>query len=222
MKNNYFLPRADLAFLQWAVNFLAGLALIFQRIGFPETVYNQLKALLDTFSEKFGIAESPQTRTKASVQEKNDARKSLEKSIQQAYGEYLMRNHLVTDADRDNLGLPIYKTTRTPSPVATTYPDSDVDSSTLRRLTIHFFDQGNKHSKAKPVGQHGAEILWMISDTPIINVEDLLHSSFDTHTPFTLQFKGEERGKTVYFCLCWENTRGEKGPWSPIQSAVIP
>jgi hypothetical protein len=31
-----------------------------------------------------------------------------------------------------------------------------------------------------------------------------------------------DRGKTVYFCLCWENNRGEKGPWSEIVFAVIP
>jgi hypothetical protein len=31
-----------------------------------------------------------------------------------------------------------------------------------------------------------------------------------------------QRGKTVYFALRWENTRGEKGPWSEIMSAIIP
>jgi hypothetical protein len=43
-----------------------------------------------------------------------------------------------------------------------------------------------------------------------------------THTPFTLEFDENERGKTIYFCLCGENTRGEKGPWSEIQNAIIP
>ncbi|MDR1552126.1 MAG: hypothetical protein LBS69_01520, partial [Prevotellaceae bacterium] len=77
-------------------------------------------------------------------------------------------------------------------------------------------------SKAKPAGQHGAEIRWTISDTPVVDVEELIHSAFDTHTPFTLEFQGHERGRMAYFCLCWENTRGEKGPWSEIVSAIIP
>jgi hypothetical protein len=55
-----------------------------------------------------------------------------------------------------------------------------------------------------------------------VPVKYLIRSAFDTRTPFTLEFEGHERGKTVYFCLCWENTRGEKGHWSEIQSAVIP
>ena len=48
------------------------------------------------------------------------------------------------------------------------------------------------------------------------------HSEFDTASPFTLNFQGHERGKTVYFCLRWENTVGEKGPWGEIYSAIVP
>jgi hypothetical protein len=59
----------------------------------------------------------------------------------------------------------------------------------------------------KPAGQHGAEIRWAMRDT---------------HMPLTFEFDESDRGKTVYFCLGWENTRGEKGPWSEIQSAIVP
>jgi hypothetical protein len=62
----------------------------------------------------------------------------------------------------------------------------------------------------------------MVSDVPILDADELVHSSFDTHTPFKLKFNGHERGKTVYFALRWENTRGEKGPWSAVISAIIP
>jgi hypothetical protein len=122
----------------------------------------------------------------------------------------------------DDLGLPIHKSGRTPSPIAVSYPGFDIDSSTIRRLLVDFYDQGSKTSKAKPAGQHGAEIRWVISDTPIVDVAGLLYSLFDTHTPFSFGFLGSQRGKTVYFALRWENTCGEKGPWSKIQSAIIP
>jgi hypothetical protein len=120
------------------------------------------------------------------------------------------------------MGLPIHKTTRTPAPVATTYPDYDVDSGTIRRLIIHFYDQGQKTTKAKPEGQHCVEIKWAMLDTPPATISELVNSSVDTHTPFTLDFEENQRGKTVYFCLCWENTRGEKGPWSKIVGAIVP
>jgi hypothetical protein len=198
------------------------LGLSLARFGFPPEEYDELTQLHTDFVQKLEIAEAPATRTKVTIQEKNDARHLLEKKLRQSTGEYLTRNHRVTDADRDSLGLPIHKTTHTPAPVATTYPDFDVDSGTIRRLTINYYDAGGKKSKAKPEGQHGAEIRWTISDAPVVDIDDLTHSSFDTRTPFTLEFQGHERGKTVYFCLRWENTRGKKGPWSEIVSAIIP
>ncbi|MDR2361145.1 MAG: hypothetical protein LBD91_00235 [Prevotellaceae bacterium] len=89
-----------------------------------------------------------------------------------------------------------------------TSPDYDIDSGTTRRLTIHFFDQGSRGSKAKPAGQHGAEIRWAILETPPASINDLIRSLFDTHTPFMLEFD--------------ENQRGEKGPWSEIMSTIVP
>jgi hypothetical protein len=50
----------------------------------------------------------------------------------------------------------------------------------------------------------------------------LARAAFSTRSPYKLSFTGDERGSRVYICLRWENTRGEKGPWSAISSAVVP
>jgi hypothetical protein len=222
MSNSDFIPGKDAEFAQWARSFITALLPMCERIGFPVDLYQQLVTENNTFADKYNLAEAPSTRTKVIVLEKNEARKVLTQTLRQAVGEYISRNHLVTDIDRESLGLPIRKTTRTPAPVATTFPDIDVDSRMIRQLTFHFYEQGKKKSRAKPQGQHGAEIRWAIRDTAPTVISELINSSFDTHTPFTLIFDENLRGKTVYFCLCWENTRGEKGPWSKIQSAIIP
>jgi hypothetical protein len=69
---------------------------------------------------------------------------------------------------------------------------------------------------------HGAEILYEIRDEPPATAEDLRHSSFATKTRMVYTFTEAERGKKVYFAARWENTRGEKGPWSDVVSAIIP
>jgi hypothetical protein len=46
--------------------------------------------------------------------------------------------------------------------------------------------------------------------------------AFDTRSPYTFRFEENQRGQTVFFCLRWENTTGQKGPWSEIVSAIIP
>jgi hypothetical protein len=192
------------------------------KFNFPKAEYDLLEQEKDVYAQKLEVATESATRTSVNIKEKNTAKKVLKTHIRLSTGDYLMRNHLLTDADRDMLGLPIRKTTRTPAPVAETYPDFNIDSSMLRRLSIHFYEKDGDHKKAKPAGQHGAEIAWAISDTLPASLNDLTHSSFDTRTPLTLEFDEPDRGKTVYFALRWENTRGLKGPWSPIQKAIIP
>jgi hypothetical protein len=51
--------------------------------------------------------------------------------------------------------------------------------------------------------------------------EDLPHSVFTRRKKERFDFDGYS-GKTVYFCLRWENTKGEGGPFGPIKQAVIP
>jgi hypothetical protein len=220
MSSKDYLPGSDRSFLQWVFSFLAVLFPSLKRFDFPEDRYQTLASKRDVFANKLIAAESPATRTKGIVQEKNEARKDLEQEVRQAVRQFLTYNLAVTNKDRDDMGLPVHKTTRIPSPVATTYPQVDVDSGIIRRLYLHFFDLDG--SKARPPGQHGVEIRWAILDSPPRNIDELINSSYATRPPFVMTFTDSQRGKTVYFCICWLNTRSKKGPWSEIHSAVIP
>lgn len=219
---SHYLPRKDREFLAWVVNFLKYLFPSLAKFNFPESEYDTLTAQRDDFAQKLELAEEPATRTKPAVQAKNTSRKLLEKTIQQDVKEFLMFNRAVTDEERDNLGLPIYKTTRTPSKVAGESPDMDVDSSTIGHIGIHFFEKGSRHRKGKPEGQHGVEIAWVVSDVRPTRWDELTHSAIDTNSPYVLAFENDQRGKTLHFALRWENTRGEKGPWSEISTVIIP
>jgi hypothetical protein len=203
------------------VTFFSYLIVNLQRFGIAESVIAPLVSLREDFETKYATAIAPATRTKASVLAKNNAIKALKKAIRAFLKEYITFNHLVTDEDRKNLGLHIRKDSRTSVSVPVTYPLFTVDSSTIRVLLILFRDAAGE-GRAKPDGVRGAEIKWGFSDTPIVNPDELPFSAFDTRSPFRLEFRGEDRGKTVWFCLRWENTRGEKGPWSEIVSAIVP
>jgi hypothetical protein len=56
----------------------------------------------------------------------------------------------------------------------------------------------------------------------IASIDGLVHSDFDTASPFTLKFDEADRGKRVYFCLRWESSTNLKGPWGEIGAAIIP
>ncbi|MCL1911832.1 MAG: hypothetical protein FWG13_06475 [Leptospirales bacterium] len=52
--------------------------------------------------------------------------------------------------------------------------------------------------------------------------DELTHHAMASRTPHVIEFKESERGKTVYIALRWQNERGHLGPFSEVQSAVIP
>jgi hypothetical protein len=220
MSYSNYLPRPDRTFLSWVINFLKYLMGRLDVFNFPQALFQKLQQEKDVFANKLELTEEPTTHTKVSVQEKNDARKLLETDLRRAIAEYLTYNHLLTDGDRQLLGLPVHKTTHTPAEVAKTFPWTKANTSILRRLSIDY--GSSETSKAKPEGQHGMELVSVISDTKPADLGDLTHSYFDTRTPLVIEFTEEERGKTFWFAVRWENTRGEKGPWSEIRSAIIP
>jgi hypothetical protein len=158
-------------------------------------------------------------RTKLITFEKNQARQNYEPFLR-IIVKNLETNTLVSDEERAEMGIFPPKP-KTPAKKPETYPDFSVKTDVIRMLTIIFRDHGSS-SRAKPHSIHGAEVRWGILDHQPEDVDELTHSDFDTHSPFTLEFKENERGKTVWFCLRWENTRGEKGPWSEFVSAIIP
>lgn len=51
--------------------------------------------------------------------------------------------------------------------------------------------------------------------------KDLPESLFTRRKRELFNFDGES-GNRIYFCLCYENSKGEAGPFGPILSAIIP
>ena len=227
MNNSDYLPKNDRQLHRWVVVFLNYLFAALSRLGFPNDVYNTLAGMRDDFGGKIDIAEDTNTRTKVTVQEKNTVKAALKAAIRQAVKAYLMYNPAVTDADRDGLGLPIHKTTRTPVPPPTQLVDFFLKQSAGSRVEAHYapHDQNaemKEKREAKPYGVRGAEFGWAVLPEPPKSYDDLVHSAFDTRSPYTFQFDLPDAGKTLYVCARWENTTGQKGPWSEIKSVIIP
>jgi hypothetical protein len=132
-----------------------------------------------------------------------------------------LKNPVITDAQRIAMGLNVHDTKPTVLPVPTSRPELYIDVLDFRRLKIQFHDKGSS-SKAKPYGINGAVIAYAVLDTPPADTGALTSAALATRTPHTLEFTEEERGKTVYVAMCWENEKGQRGPWSEIESAVVP
>jgi hypothetical protein len=50
----------------------------------------------------------------------------------------------------------------------------------------------------------------------------LRHSIFRRKVVEVFDYAEEDRGKKVFYAACYENAKGEAGPWSDIIEAIIP
>jgi hypothetical protein len=225
MRCGDFIPETDGSFDVWQHILMKSLAARREDWGITTTEWTALTKLQTEFERKFAAANYNETRTPAAIIGKNVALAAYKKQLRVVIKAHITYNLAVTEPERKSMGLPVHKTKRTPAPVAESYPWIRANTGLLRHVRFDYgsFDPDTTEpSKAKPPGQHGVEFGWVIRETPIVNMDELSHSSFDTHTPLTLEFKDSDRGKTLWYAARWENTRGKKGPWGPIESVIIP
>jgi hypothetical protein len=199
---------------------------VLTRIGIAGTVliwYNlEFLPKFEAFCTAFVGWENPAERSPAKTATLMTAEGEFKPMYRKLYIGYLKGNPLVTDTDLVEMGLPKRSSGgKTPPSPPTTIIEATTDTSKPGIVGINFRDK-NEIGTAKPKHVRGAEIAYAILDTPPTDWSQLIHSAFDTRTPAKLVFSGNDRGKTLYFALRWENNVGEKGPWSEIYNVIIP
>jgi len=124
-------------------------------------------------------------------------------------------------SDYVSLGLHPHDTTPTREPVPSTVPEIEAVTTVIRELTFRFRDFGAR-TWAKPDHVASIDFRWEIKEARPHHVEEIIGVEGFSSGPFTLSFSEEQRGQRVFFAARWVNSRREGGPWSDIESAVIP
>jgi hypothetical protein len=214
-----YIPQKDAELAAWSANFTTQIANNLGAWDIPEQEVMDLQTASASFAMLHAQADSP-AKTKIIVEEKNAARKVLVGLIRGLVS-FRLKNPVITGAQRIAMGLHLRDTTYSKVPPPVSRPELDIDVFDVRRLKIHFHDM-NSTSKAKPYGTNGAVIAYAVLDTPPASPDELTRDLLATRTPHILEFTEQERGRTVYVAICWQNEKGEKGPYSEIESAIVP
>jgi hypothetical protein len=214
-----YIPRKDAELVAWSANFTAQVANNAVQWNIPSQYVVNLQTENATFSALHAQADSP-AKTPVIVAEKITARAVLETRIR-TFANFWLKNPAITAAERIAMGLHVRSTTRSAVPVPATRPELSVNVLDVRRLKVAFRDRGSA-SKARPYGISGAVISYAVLPSPPPSPAALTRSVLATRTPFTLRFTEEERGRTVYIAICWQNEKGRRGPLSEIESAIVP
>jgi hypothetical protein len=219
MRKN-FVPPKDGKFLEWVKNFFNYMVLNAAMWRIEPESWRELEELTVKYETAYIKLEDP-NHGRADVLLKTECRNALEKEVRAFVREYVANNHLVTDENRIHLGVTVRDPKPSPAPVCDKAPLVTTIALSVGLIQIKFgnVDTGKR---GKPLGQTGAELIYAILDHKPEDWKELTHSIFSTRSPFHLPFEGTERGKIMYFALRWQNTRGEKCPWTEIMSVVIP
>jgi hypothetical protein len=87
--------------------------------------------------------------------------------------------------------------------------------------TYRYYDITTPTTKKKPLGAIALEFWAKPSTTPITDPNALDKEATVTKTPFTVDWRPEDVGKTVYTAARWITRTGKVGPWSDIVANVI-
>jgi len=228
MSYKSYVPGSDAQFLDWAENLTETALQSFEAWKIPDPE-QAIGTRVTIFKDKLVAASQP-NRGKVDVLAKNEARKDAEKALRTYVQAYLAKNPLVTNVDRGQLRITIYDTTPTAVPPPTIPAEADllfpataiVKVANIRPLT------GSADKKA----EYGVRIYYGVMGTPDETDRfrmaqkpqtgiDLPHSVFTRRRSHRFQFT-RSSGKEVFFCLRYENSKGEAGPWGNLISAFIP
>ena len=187
-----------------------------------------IKIPLDEYECCLGKMQNP-NRGRIDIQNKNERKMNLEKALRTYIQGFIARNPLVNNEHRAQMNLPVSSANYSSIGIPTDQVEAD-----LAFPGIHLVELVNIRTVGKPGGDpradYGVRIhygiidavnnKYRISEQPKTG-DDLPYSVFTRRKKFRFDFDGE-RGKAICFCLRYENSKGQAGPFSAIIEAIVP
>jgi hypothetical protein len=220
-KRRWYFPSKEADVIPWIRNFVSVLAANAARWGIAEALVTALGGLGMAFEEAYNRRMQPDAG-KVSVEQKNLALAALKKGVQDMVNGHINHNPAVSADDRVALGLYVYSSRKGPAPAPDTTVVMRVVMGLVRQLTVYVTDSATPDSRARPDGAVGIELVCAVLASPPKDTDELTRFVSATRSPLILNFREEDRGKTVYIAGHWKGSGQSAGPWSAIISAIIP
>jgi hypothetical protein len=216
-----YIPARDVDFVLWAQKLYEYANANHVQLGIVELDHDIMTRLAN-FATLVTKCESAE-HTKADEVEKRDARKVVEKDARNFVQGALARNIKVTNRDREIMKIPVHDATPTPIPDPAGQASAEISYPGRAQLKLHISHvDGTPADKKAGYGYRVYHKLCAPGDAPPNTGMDLTESKFSRRKVMMFTFPPTESGKTAYFCIRYENSKGKAGPWGPMVSAIIP
>jgi hypothetical protein len=204
--------------------------------GIPSSVVTELTNLTDEAEAALNMAMSSE-RTSTVTAHCKTAFGALTEKMRFIKSRYFLSPPL-TDEDFGSLGLKPQSVSKNSVP-----PPASQAEAEIGRPGVHLLELYLRPMAGSPADPHRSDYGFRIyyGILPIggastegatgpkhellkvpISGEELTFSKFTRRKKERFDFAQEDSGKTVYFCIRYENAKGESGPWGPVFSSVIP
>lgn len=130
-------------------------------------------------------------------------------------------NKKMPDAEKLLFGIKPADKTPTPHGTPASQPDTVVENSVNHyEHRIKAINHATGNAK-KPADAYGVRYGWQVGGEQPVSGADLPKSKFSRKTSLTVTHTEADKGKPAYYASCYENARGDAGPWSPVEEAFI-
>lgn len=217
---NSYIPSREADMDNWIANFKTLIAATPTSYGLVAADGTAITNAYNSWHAAYLAAVNPTTRTRATVQTKNDQR-VLVLGVVRAYANTIQMNHAVSDALKIGLGLRVHDAQPTPVPVPATAPALTFAAMRPGLQDVRAADETTPSRRAKPAGVAGLLLFRAVAPAAVSDPEQCRFLSFVTRAEFQSHFISADNGKTATYFGRWTNSKGQVGPWSAPASQPI-
>ena len=156
------------------------------------------------------------------VKVKNELKVVVVKELRGLVQGLIANNLKVTDADKGVMGLPVYDKQPTPVPPPSGQAEASVTFPGRAQLKVEIKHIGVLTDRKASYGCRIYYKVCAVGETPPESGMELTMSKFTRKKKEMFTFLPTDSNKIAWFCIRYENSKGEAGPWGPLASAVIP
>jgi len=215
------IPKNDDAFNKFQAQFVAAVAANPASYGVPAADVTQMQADQVAWNTAYPAHVKAQEEARTAAEKKNASRGKLEGDVRGA-AKKVNGTPGVNNALRVSAGMQPHATTRTPAAVPSTKPIGRTEPAAHYTIEIHIADELTPKRAAKPAGARLCQIWMHVGDPAPADPSGFAFVRNVTRTSYLDVHPAADAGKSVYYLLRWENSKGEPGPWSDVVTAKVP
>jgi hypothetical protein len=187
--------------------------------GWDQAEYTEVSGKINGFLTARSAYETDNSSVKRLA--KDEAKGEAIDAMREFANSSIRYNKKMPDADKLIMGIHPTDATPTSHPVPVSQPETVVENTTNHfEHKIKALNRGRNDS-SKPADAYGVRYAWQVGGEKPAKGEDLPKSKFSRKTSYVVTHTEADKAKTVYYAACYENGKGDTGPWSPVEEAII-